>query len=60
VPSNLKAKVHLETSGGQISNNFGNSKSERVKRSEVDAVYNEGGPVLRLETSGGDIIVDQK
>lgn len=60
IPSGFKAKVHLETSGGRISNNFSNSRSDRVKRSEVDAVYNGGGAMLRLETSGGDITVDER
>ncbi|MCX6168260.1 MAG: DUF4097 family beta strand repeat-containing protein [Ignavibacteriales bacterium] len=60
LPSNFAAKAHLETSGGEISNNFTNSKSERVRRSEVDAEFNGGGGMLKLETTGGDIIVDQK
>ena len=60
LPADFKAKVHLETSGGGISNNFGNSRSERVRRGEVDAEYNGGGEILKLETSGGDITVDQK
>lgn len=60
LPATFKAKVHLETSGGEISNNFSNSKSERVKRGEVDAEFNGGGDILKLETTGGDIIVDQK
>lgn len=60
LPSDFKAKVHLETSGGEISNNFSNSKSERVRRSEVDVEFNGGGGILKLETTGGDIIVDQK
>lgn len=60
IPGDFKANVHLETSGGGISNNFNNSRSEKVKRGEVDALFNGGGPKLNLETSGGDIIVDQK
>lgn len=60
IPANFKAKAHLETSGGEITNNFSNSKSLRVKRSEVDAEFNGGGEMLKLETTGGDIIVDQK
>jgi DUF4097 and DUF4098 domain-containing protein YvlB len=60
LPAAFKAKVHLETSGGEISNNFSNSKSERVKRGEVDAEFNGGGDILKLETTGGDIIIDQK
>ncbi len=60
LPADFKAKVHLETSGGEISNNFSNSKLKRVRRSEVDAEFNGGGSVLKLETTGGDIIVSQK
>ena len=60
LPANFKAKVHLETSGGGITNNFSNSLSERVRRGEVDAEFNGGGELLKLETSGGDITVDQK
>ncbi len=60
IPADFKAKVHLETSGGGIINNFGNSRSERVKRGEINAEFNGGGEILKLETSGGDIRVDQK
>jgi len=60
LPADFKAKVHLETSGGGITNNFSNSQSERVRRGEVDAEFNGGGEILKLETSGGDIIVNQK
>ncbi|MBA4407027.1 hypothetical protein C0389_07125 [bacterium] len=60
LPANFKAKAHFETSGGSITNNFSNSRSERVRRGEVDAEFNGGGEILKLETSGGDIRVDQK
>jgi hypothetical protein len=60
LPSDFKAKAHLETSGGDIDNNFSNSKSTHVKRSRVDAEFNGGGPTLNLETSGGDVEVNQK
>jgi len=60
LPSDFKAKVHLETSGGGIHNNFSNSRSERVTRGEVDAEFNGGGDLLRLETSGGEIRVEEK
>ncbi len=60
LPSDFKAKVHLETTGGGIDCNFPNSKSTKVKRSELIAEFNGGGPVLRLETSGGDVTVYQK
>lgn len=60
LPANFKAKVHLETSGGSVESNFDNAKTTKVKRSELDAVYNGGGPVLKLETSGGDVSVHQK
>jgi len=60
LPADFKANVHLETTGGSIDSNFPNSKSTKVKRSELVAEFNGGGPVLRLETSGGDVTVDQK
>ena len=60
LPSDFNANVHLETSGGEIENNFTNTRASKVKRSELIAEYNSGGPTLHLETSGGDIIVDQK
>ncbi len=60
LPSDFKAKAHMETSGGEIDNNFGNSKSMHVSHSRVDAEFNGGGPTLNLETTGGDIQVDQK
>lgn len=60
LPADFKANVHLETTGGSIDSNFSNSKSTKVKRSELIAEFNGGGPVLRLETSGGDVTVDQK
>lgn len=60
IPANFKAKVHLETSGGSVKSNFDNAKTFKVKRSEFDAEYNGGGPLVKLETSGGDITVHQK
>jgi hypothetical protein len=60
LPADLKAKAHLETSGGEIDNNFSNAKSMHVTHSRVDAEFNGGGPTLNLETSGGDVQVDQK
>jgi hypothetical protein len=60
LPADFKANAHLETSGGEIENNFSNTRASKIKRSELIAEYNGGGPVLHLETSGGDIIVDQK
>jgi DUF4097 and DUF4098 domain-containing protein YvlB len=60
LPSNFKAKVHLETTGGDISNNFNNARTMHVSRGEVDAEFNGGGEILRLETTGGDVTVDQK
>lgn len=58
--SDFKANVHLETTGGDVECNFNNSKTTKVKRSELTAEFNGGGPVLRLETSGGDVTVYQK
>ena len=60
LPADLKAKVHLETTGGDITNNFDNAKTRRVTRSEMDAEFNGGGEMLKLETSGGDVVVNQK
>ncbi len=60
LPADFKAKVHLETTGGEITNNFNNAKTMRVARSEMDAEFNGGGEMLKLETTGGDVVVDQK
>jgi DUF4097 and DUF4098 domain-containing protein YvlB len=60
LPSDFKAKAHMETSGGEIDNNFSNSRSMHVTRTRVDAEFNGGGPTLNLETTGGDIEVDQR
>jgi hypothetical protein len=59
LPSAFKANVFLETSGGDIESNFDNSRTNKVTRSSYKAEYNGGGEKLNLETSGGDIIVDQ-
>lgn len=59
LPSVFKANVFLETSGGDIESNFDNSRTNKVTRSSYKAEYNGGGEKLNLETSGGDIIVDQ-
>jgi hypothetical protein len=56
--SGFKANAHFETSGGSIKNNFSNSRSIKTSRSEQDVEFNGGGVKLRLETSGGDIIVE--
>lgn len=60
LPSNFAAKVHLETSGGDVSCNFSNSKSNHVSHGTLDADFNGGGAPLKLETTGGDVVVDQK
>lgn len=60
VPADFKAKVDLETHGGEIDCNFNNSKNTKVKRGEFHAEFNGGGEVLNCSTSGGDIIVAEK
>lgn len=59
LPSDFKANVHLKTSGGNIQNNINNTRSSKIKRSELIAEYNGGGATFSLHTSGGNIIVDQ-
>lgn len=60
LPSDFKAKAHLETGGGTVRNHFSNVKDFKVTESEVDCELNGGGNVLRLESSGGDVVVEQK
>jgi DUF4097 and DUF4098 domain-containing protein YvlB len=60
IPSDFKAKAHLETGGGTVRNHFTNVKDFKVTESEVDCELNGGGNVLRLESSGGDVVVEQK
>ena len=60
VPSSLQANVFLETSGGDIESNFSNARTNKVTRSSLKAEYNGGGDRLVCETSGGDIIVNER
>lgn len=60
IPADFKAKVDLETHGGEIDCNFNNSKNTKVKRGEFHAEFNGGGEVLYCSTSGGDIIVTEQ
>lgn len=60
LPKEFKAKVHLETFAGEIENNFKNSRTTKVKRSELIAEFNNGTAILEASTSGGNIIVDEK
>ena len=60
LPRDFQAKVHLETTGGSIDNNFDNANTRRVRHGELNAEFNGGGNTLRLETTGGDITIDQK
>ncbi|MBI1939075.1 MAG: DUF4097 family beta strand repeat protein [Ignavibacteriales bacterium] len=60
VPADIKAKVDLETHGGEIDCNFNNSKNSKVKRGEFHAEFNGGGELLYCSTSGGDIIITEK
>jgi len=60
LPSDFKAKAHLETGGGAVRNHFTNVKDFKVTESEVDCELNGGGNTLRLESSGGDVVVEQK
>ena len=59
LPRDFKAKAEFE-SHGDIDNNFQNSRSIKVSRGYSSAELNGGGEDLRLESTGGDIIVDQK
>lgn len=58
LPNDCKADAHLETSGGSCENNFPNSKNIKVKRSEITAILNGGGPRIELQTSGGDVKIE--
>ncbi len=60
LPSNFQARAHFETSGGSIENHFEHSRSTKVSRSREDADFNGGGNTLKLETTGGDITIEQK
>lgn len=60
LPSNFQANAHFETSGGTIENRFEHSRSTKVSRSREDAEFNGGGKTLKLETTGGDITIEQK
>ena len=59
LPADFKAKAQFE-SHGDIDNNFQNSRSLQVKRGFSSAELNGGGEDLRLESTGGDITVNQK
>lgn len=59
-PSNTKASVELETTGGEIECYFSNSKSTKVTHSKFIADFNGGGEKLIAKTSGGDIYMTEK
>lgn len=57
VPNNFNAKANLHTSGGDISCNLTANNAKKISSSRFEAELNNGGNLLIIKTSGGDISV---
>lgn len=60
LPSTFKADADCETTGGDIDLNFSNTNTSKVSRGHLRAKLNGGGAKLILDTTGGDITINQK
>lgn len=60
VPSEIKAKVHLYTSGGDCSLYFDNADLSKDKDHEIRGRLNGGGELISCSTSGGDVRLSEK
>ena len=56
LPRSAKGDVHAEASGGDVRCDF--SFSGKIKEGKMNGTINGGGPLIRLETSGGDIVLN--
>ena len=56
LPKAISADVRAETTGGDVSCDF--QFSGKLKDGSFDGKINGGGNLIRLETSGGDIIIN--
>jgi DUF4097 and DUF4098 domain-containing protein YvlB len=55
IPRSTAANIHAETSDGSISCDL--EYSGKIRDGRMDARINGGGEEIRLETSGGDIVI---
>jgi DUF4097 and DUF4098 domain-containing protein YvlB len=55
LPPGAKGEVNAEASGGDVSCDF--PFSGKIKEGHMNGSINGGGPLIRLETSGGDISI---
>jgi len=55
VPSKIRARVHLYTSGGNCSLDFDNAALSKDKDHEIKGKLNGGGPKISCSTSGGNV-----
>lgn len=56
VPSSITADVRAEASGGDVSCEL--EFSGKIKDGTMNGKINNGGKLIRLETSGGDIVIN--
>lgn len=54
---NLQLDVDAKTSGGRVQTDFPVTVQGELKKTELQAKINGGGPILKLRTSGGSIYV---
>jgi len=56
LPKSTSGDVAAEASGGDVSSDF--PFSGKLKEGRMNGKINGGGPMIKLETSGGDIAID--
>ena len=58
IPQDLKADIDCSTSGGEVNMNGPASFQGKIKEHSIKGSINGGGPLVKAETSGGDIVID--
>jgi len=56
LPKEIRADVNAEASGGDVSCDF--PFAGKIKEGRMNGKINGGGDIIRLETSGGDIVIN--
>jgi len=59
LPDNIDAEIDAHSSGGRVSTDFPVTVRGKLKSNSLSGKINDGGPIIKLRTSGGGIRIKQ-
>lgn len=59
LPDNINAEIDAHTSGGRVSTDFPITVRGKLKSNTLYGKINDGGPIIKLRTSGGGIRIKE-